>query len=236
MNKNLGDTAGKFESETKHFPILETTSEFNEQVDLRGDQGQEPVLGDKFWLEDPKVLWQSNRVLQFFPTTNMTLNEKLNASMRLGIYMSIVMMLVSSQGLFLFLGIFVALGTIYVKNNYRREVEVLSMAKTCTLPNVTNPMMNINLITDPKNKPKACPPTKEIKEEVDESFNAKLFRDVGDLYGKNNSQRQFYTMPSTTIPNDQTSFAKWLYQSGPTCKEQSRYCAPPWGMELGALT
>jgi hypothetical protein len=26
-------------------------------------------------------------------------------------------------------------------------------------------------------------------------------------------------MPSTTIPNDQTAFAKWLYLSPPTCKE-----------------
>ena len=27
-----------------------------------------------------------------------------------------------------------------------------------------------------------------------------LYRDVGDLYGRNNSQREFYTMPSTTFP------------------------------------
>jgi len=46
------------------------------------------------------------------------------------------------------------------------------------------------------------------------------------LYGKSNSQRQYYQMPSTTIPNEQTSFAKWLYATGPTCKETSIYCAP----------
>ena len=51
-------------------------------------------------------------------------------------------------------------------------------------------------------------------------------RDVGDLYGKSNDQRQYYTMPSTTIPNNQTSFAKWCYGVGPTCKESSIYCAP----------
>jgi patatin-like phospholipase/acyl hydrolase len=53
-----------------------------------------------------------------------------------------------------------------------------------------------------------------------------LYRDVGDLYGKSNSQREFYTAPSTTIPNNQTSFAKWCYSVGPTCKERSIYCTP----------
>jgi hypothetical protein len=33
-------------------------------------------------------------------------------------------------------------------------------------------------------------------------------------------------MPSTTIPNNQTSFAKWCYSVGPTCKEKSIYCTP----------
>ena len=34
------------------------------------------------------------------------------------------------------------------------------------------------------------------------------------------SSRQFYTNPSTTIPNDQEAFAKWLYYNPEkTCKE-----------------
>ena len=37
-------------------------------------------------------------------------------------------------------------------------------------------------------------------------------------------ERQFYTTPINTIPNDQTEFAKWLYDSGPTCKEKTTEC------------
>ena len=59
-----------------------------------------------------------------------------------------------------------------------------------------------------------------------DKFGYNLYRDVGDLYGKNNSQRQYYTMPATTMPNDQTAFAKWCYNTGPTCKERGLYCAP----------
>ena len=38
---------------------------------------------------------------------------------------------------------------------------------------------------------------------IDEKFNYNLYKDVSDIFDKNNSQRQFYTTPVTTIPNDQ---------------------------------
>lgn len=47
--------------------------------------------------------------------------------------------------------------------------------------------------------------------EIDKHFYQDLFRDTSDIYGKVHSQRQFYTMPVTTIPNDQEKFANWLY-------------------------
>ena len=43
--------------------------------------------------------------------------------------------------------------------------------------------------------------------------------DVNDIFGKNNSQRQFYTVPGNQVPNDQGSFAQWLYGTPKTCKE-----------------
>ena len=44
---------------------------------------------------------------------------------------------------------------------------------------------------------------------------------IRNIFSKNNSQRQFYTTPVTTIPNDQKSFANWLYKTPPTCKENN---------------
>ena len=100
--------------------------------------------------------------------------------------------------------------------------------KSAVLPTTENPFMNINLITDDKQKPAPAPSwnNDKIQKEIENKFNFNLYRDVGDLYGKSNSQREFYTMPSTTIPNNQTSFAKWCYSTGPTCKEKSIYCSP----------
>tara|TARA_A100001015_G_C14393593_1_gene482673 strand:- start:56 stop:409 length:354 start_codon:yes stop_codon:yes gene_type:complete len=59
----------------------------------------------------------------------------------------------------------------------------------------------------------------EIQEQIDNQFSSDLFQDMTDIYNNRNSQRQFYTMPNTQIPNDQTSFAKWCYATPSTCKE-----------------
>lgn len=116
----------------------------------------------------------------------------------------------------------------------RRDSEVVE--RECVRPTVDNPFMNFNYITDSyENKDPGCkaflyndPQSVETRREVESSFNSDLYRDVSDLYGKRNSQRQYFTMPWTTWPNDQTSFAKWLYRTGPTCKELGVKCAPYW--------
>ena len=89
---------------------------------------------------------------------------------------------------------------------------------SCQQPNINNPFMNI-LPTDNRDRLSACTYDKKTKDEINDAFNTNLYLDLNDIYGKNNSQRQFYTMPSTTIPNKQDSFAKWLYNTPSICKE-----------------
>ena len=56
-----------------------------------------------------------------------------------------------------------------------------------------------------------------------------------DVFGKTQGQRQFVSMPSTTIPNDVDSYQKWLYKiPGKTCKEGGREACLP-GTDGGAL-
>ena len=52
-------------------------------------------------------------------------------------------------------------------------------------------------------------------------FKTPVYKDVTDIYERNFSERQFYSVPATTIPNDQESFSKWLYFRKPTCKENN---------------
>ena len=84
----------------------------------------------------------------------------------------------------------------------------------CVPPTADNPFMN-PLLSDYRSdptRPAACPITDEdVKKDATSKFYDNLFRDVNDVYGKNSSARQFYTLPSTTIPNAQDEFAKFCF-------------------------
>jgi hypothetical protein len=95
-----------------------------------------------------------------------------------------------------------------------------------TPPTARNLFMNVLLeeIKYNPGRPAAAPvdnPT--VKQTLDDYFRVQWFSDPTDVFGKNQSQRQFVTQPSTTVPNDQGSFADWLYKiPGKTCKEGGR--------------
>ena len=60
----------------------------------------------------------------------------------------------------------------------------------------------------------------ESKIAMDDLFRVQWYSDPTDVFGKSQSQRQFVTQPSTTVPNDQKSYQDWLYKiPGKTCKE-----------------
>ena len=66
----------------------------------------------------------------------------------------------------------------------------------------------------------------QIADDMRVSFNHGLFRDIGDLWERENSQRQFYTMPNTAIPNNQKEVAMWLYgvPNQRVCKQEGQAC------------
>ncbi len=201
------------------------------------------VMSDPFWLDQPSILFQSDRLNQFFPNHHMTFIEKLNSISRLAIYLGVSLYIVSSNYNWLYLAILVPIFTVFMYKSQKDNIETYFnnydsldneinkmelLTENYTKATVNNPFSNINLITDHRNKAPAEPSwnNSDVMNDINDKFNYNLYKDAGDLYGKNNSQRQFYTAPCSTIPNDQTMFSKWLYQVGPTCKEKSIYCSP----------
>lgn len=95
-----------------------------------------------------------------------------------------------------------------------------------TPPTSRNPFMNILLDEikyNPERPPAASVQDPAVEQVMDDYFRIQWHSDPTDVYGKKQSQRQFITQPSTTIPNDQGSFADWLYRiPGKTCKEGGR--------------
>jgi hypothetical protein len=85
-----------------------------------------------------------------------------------------------------------------------------------------NPFGNV-LVSDLKYSPDGLRPdvtSTESRIALDDLFRVQWYSDPTDVFGKSQSQRQFVTQPSTTVPNDQKSYQEWLYKiPGKTCKE-----------------
>lgn len=190
-----------------------------------------------FWSNDIHILYKN--YMDFFPTQNQTIEEQLNALYRLIIYTSIILFIYKKDKKYLLPILIFGIISIYIykfRFKYQnKNIENFTQEK-CSRPTENNPFMN-TLMSDYMNydenkmlKPKlpACNASDpEIKKEMMENFNKNIFRDVSDLFGKMNSQRQFYTMPNTEIPNRAGEFRKWLFGDMNTCKINSNYCAPP---------
>jgi hypothetical protein len=104
-------------------------------------------------------------------------------------------------------------------NYYKKE--------TCRKPTADNPFANIVFADylDASNIPEPCNvDDKDIHKEMNFLYNSSIYRNIEDVFERENSQRVFYTVPITTVPNKQTEFANWLYKTGPTCKENSANC------------
>ena len=91
--------------------------------------------------------------------------------------------------------------------------------KTCSKPNSNNPFMN-PLVYDSRTRDMGCDSVKpEIQDQIENEYNKYCIKDISDIYNHNSGRRQFYTVASTTYPNNQGAFANWLYKTPPTCKE-----------------
>lgn len=92
-----------------------------------------------------------------------------------------------------------------------------------TMPTAANPFMNVlisEISDNPYRYPAASVTGAKVKQQLDDYFETMFASDPGDVFQRSQSQRQFVTMPSTTIPNDQGALADWLYRTpGQSCKE-----------------
>jgi hypothetical protein len=110
-------------------------------------------------------------------------------------------------------------------------------------PKVNNPYNNV-LVTDIVDNPNKLPAlpayyaetekeildkTKEAIQKMNPTFpnmTEKLFASLDDHFEFEQSARQFYSNPSTTIPNDQGAFAEFCYGEMISCKEGNMFaCA-----------
>lgn len=186
-------------------------------------------LSDKFWVENIRVLFQNDRLVEFFVTYDQTIDEKLNAITRLGIYIAIVLSLYYNDPKYfgLMLITFALTWFIHKFSDKKPETFKCDMEEQTqceyTKPTLNNPFMNPNIM-DPPNKPlpfdysEKNEESEKIKKQTRDAFEYNLYQDIGDLYSTNNSYRQFYT-----VPNDDSNgeFKEFLYGSMKSAKENT---------------
>jgi len=109
-----------------------------------------------------------------------------------------------------------------VINEYVPDVIGLSRGQR-THPTPANPFMNV-LVTEigdnPYRAPAASVMSEDVRAELDTYFQTMFATDPGDVFNHSSGQRNWVAAPVTTIPNDQSAFANWLYRvPGQTFKE-----------------
>ena len=211
------------------------------------------------WSEKLSILYEKKYLLEIIPNKNFDFNRKLNSLLRLSIYYAVLIYVFDNKkSNMLYIPFVVAILTYILNRKYRETFLnvtnaqlmndlkvgpdlIKSLEGSCKTPTKDNPFMNPEIYdynTD-KMTENACTTynNKGLQNYSENIFNDSLYRDVNDLFGKNNSQRQFYTVPGNSIPNDQDTFAKWLYATPKTCKEGNglQCAANMYGVSKGPL-
>lgn len=199
----------------------------------------------KFWFDDPYVLIRNVSIkdLKADPK-KQTKEELLNSITRVAALISFI--LVVFNGELSYMSIFIITSVACIVYYYYYDELATTFEKftedkkntntKCVPPSDNNPFMNATMadylnvddLGTITNRQRACTrqDIPEIAEVIDEKFHKNLFRDVDDVFDKMNAQRQFYTTPNTTIPNDRDAFVNWIAKSKSICKEESTACFP----------
>ncbi len=191
-----------------------------------------------FWFDKFSILYDKKFLFDIIPKKGYDLNRKLNALLRFTIYYSVIVYLLDTKKKYVLtfiLGMAVFTYLIQMKykesfmnkvnNNLMNDSENMNindLSSECRIPTKDNPFMN-PLLTDygtDKSK-QACYSynNKGVQRVIENNFEEDLYKDVNDIFGKENSQRQFFSVPGNSVPNDRDTFMKWCYQTPPTCKE-----------------
>ena len=169
-----------------------------------------------FWLDNFNELFKPI----LYPNINMSLDEKINAVVRLILFIGIITTLVFNDSRYI-LFVFIIMIISIIIYNYQSE-------KNSKFEKFLNSndldIINNEICTKPTkdNKFKSCSIENErVMNSINSNFEENIFRETDDIYNKSSLDRNFYTMPSTTIPSEREKYTDWLYERGASCKENN---------------
>ena len=192
---------------------------------------------DPFWTNNFTILFSKQRLHEFWPSQELSFHEKANALTRFLLYAGVLLSFANKSSIyFLFFSLIIILVAIIVtrkppvqksskKTGNFPKLQRMTH-KTCTAPTENNPFGNVLMheYQDNPQRPPACN-SEDVENEIQTNFFDEFTQDPFDIYNTKHSQRQFFSTANTEIPNNQSSFAHWLYgKNGYTCKEKALMC------------
>ena len=183
-------------------------------------------------IDNKNVLWYKNPIIlftnldQFYPSNNLNFIEKVNSLARLALYFFLIIIIFSLDKNWYYI-IIILLLISYNFSDYKKSNYINTISYKCKKPTENNPFINSTL-QDNSNSKSACQ-YDDIKNDMKKYFRKIIHTDLTDIWGKNISDRNFYTMPNTNIVNKQTEFANWCYdmKNSGACKTLGKNCIYP---------
>lgn len=193
---------------------------------------------EKFWLEDPQTLISNVdkfNSISSFTTENFEQNS--NCYTRLVMLLTLILFIITKKINYIYIGIFLILVIIIMyyfgkkdafenyseySNNLLQE-EQLPRRESDNFDinaSVNNPLKNVPITDYNKKSEYSKASTSNI--DMSQFINDKVFQ-TADQYIFDRGTRHLYTMPNSSVPNDQGTFAQWLYGTESNCKEGSIY-------------
>jgi len=193
-------------------------------------------MQQNIWFKDIHSFVSYNNMAKFFPVRSSSKVSQLNALFRFSLYLSLLLYLYNQDDKVFLIPLLTGVYTFVEYNTTIRMEEAFMSQKQCPRfrhPTKDNPFMNPNLITD------RCPDSRadlrqNTKKQIERFFKETEMSESSDTYHpqlvpstdffqKEIERKQFYTVPSSTIPSDQDSFATYLYGSMPSSKKVIEY-------------
>lgn len=194
-------------------------------------------MNESFWIKEPSILFRKDKIFQLWPYEGMTFEEKLNATTRFVICISLFGFMILNNYLILLFGIVLILALIslfFYTNKSSYEGLENAVEKDASKITTENPLYNVmphdyqNNVNKEELKTKYNRTHEEqinnsvknfiLEQNKDNSEIGNIFKSVTDNMEFDKSMRQFYTNPSTTIPNTQDDFLKYCYGDLPSEK------------------
>ena len=200
---------------------------------------------------DPRDVFKSSEILTFWPTATQSANQRVSATTRFILYAACIVYLINRDARVFALG-GIALAIMYymwttnmIKDGNLRPTIGDARQSTIFRPNVTlptteNSMGNVLLseyVDNPDRPAAAWYPS--VRDQVQGAWSQ-----IHPFERQRDAERNFYTMPATTIPNDQTGFAQAAYgkpfsakchdQGGAACDPDRFYSTFPERVQMEA--